>query len=128
MATFANAGDGHSYRMECEPIEVTSLGPRPDPNWTFTDAAGHEHDAKRELLDWLQDDPDDPPFYFDVDGDEHNADSHWECRLCGEWIEPGTTGPSPYREFIAGPKHYYRDDEPISEAEFADAIASRQGA
>lgn len=94
---------GVELRVEVEPIETTSYSPRRDPSWTFTDAAGHIHDATAALLVRKQDDPDEPPFYFDEDGDEYNAPDHLECSLCGEWITPDTIGPDPWRTFTPGP-------------------------
>lgn len=123
--------DGHEYRVEREQIELTGLSPRPDPDWRYTDPAGHEHDSSYALLIRVQDDPDEPPFYVDDDGEEWNAPDHLECRLCGEHIEPGTIGPSPFREFVPGPVRYYRDDVEITEAEFVAAeqeAASRPSA
>lgn len=112
----------HVYRVECEQIEVTSLNPRPDPGWHYTDLAGHEHDHRRELLVETYDDPDDDPVYIDEDGEEWNAPTHLECRECGEWIEPGTLPPSPFAEYVPGVVRYYRDDVEISETEFKAAI------
>ena len=121
--------NGPTYRTEVEQIELTSYGPQPDPDWRCTDHAGHEHDASRETLVMVQDDPDEPPFYTDEDGEEYNAPTHLECRLCGEHIEPGVVGPSPFRSFIPGATHYYRDEgdgeAEITEAEFMAAVNDR---
>jgi hypothetical protein len=59
-------------------IDTTTHGPTFDPAWRFTDAAGHEHTADRPLMVERLDHPAEPAFYFDVDGEEWNADSHLE--------------------------------------------------
>lgn len=92
--------------MDVAMIETTShLGhTEVDPAWTFTDAAGHEHDASLESLTWALDDPEDPPVWFDGDGFEHENPSHYECCTCGERVEPATryVPPSVMRTFIPG--------------------------
>lgn len=65
-----------------------------DANWTFTDAAGHEHHCEYEAADHY------PTLRRVTEGtwwcedceDEHES-THLACRLCGETIRPGTTGP-----------------------------------
>jgi hypothetical protein len=116
--------DGHSYVVEVDAIEVTGFSMKPDPNWTYLDRAGHLHDHSRALLITVQDNPDDPPFYFDEDGEEYNAPDHLECSICHEHIDPGLIPPSPYREFIQGMTRYYRDGEPITPEEYAAAFPS----
>jgi hypothetical protein len=126
MARFRRS-QGPVYRWEHETIDVSSISPRRDPNWRYTDRAGHEHDVRGELLVRVQDDPGDPPFIFDSDGEEYNAPDHLECRLCGEHITPDIVGPSPFQECIMGPVHYYRDDVEISEDEFHAATGEPGG-
>jgi hypothetical protein len=114
----------HTYRIDYEEIEVTSNLPSWDPNWRFIDVAGHWHDGNWKLLIWAQDDPEDEPFWLDVDGDEHNADGHLECKLCGEWIFPRLLPPSMFREFIRGMARYYIDDVQVTQEEFRAATGS----
>lgn len=109
--------DGQVLEMWSDPIEVTSNSPRPDPKWSFTDEHGHTHTWESGTWHRVQDDPDEPPFWFDVDGEEHNAPSHTECKLCGEHVHPGTRGPSAFREFIPGPLHCTLNGQPISREE-----------
>lgn len=123
MTMSFQAPDGHTYRAERDFIMVPpSLGPRLDPDWTYTDAAGHTHTADRALLVYVQDDPEEPEVMFDEDGEEYPADEHLECSLCGEWINPGTKPPSPFAEAVPGATSYFRDDEPITPAEFKAAV------
>jgi hypothetical protein len=65
-----------------------------DRNWEFTDAAGHQHHCDYDAADHyptLRDVTDGA--YWCGDCREEHGDSHWECRLCGEHIQPGLTGP-----------------------------------
>lgn len=114
------AGVFHTYESRTDPIEVTSLGPHPDQTWTYCDAKGHEHSWATHGETWanVQDDPDEPPFYFDADGEEYNAPSSPRCLTCGEVLDPATVGPFPFQQFIAGETHYLKDGEPISQEEF----------
>jgi len=55
------------------------------------------------------------------------GESHLECPLCGETINPGMVDPPPYREVIPGRRSYYLNDEPITEErarELLDAARS----
>jgi hypothetical protein len=98
---FGPALQGWSIEAWTEQIEVTSSLPRPDPGWRHTDAHGHEHRYKSDTLRWVQDEPD----WIDVDGEEYPGDGHYECIQCGEHIQPGSIGPSMYREYMAGMNH-----------------------
>lgn len=85
-------------------IEVTSSAPKMDPNWAYVDRAGHPHTyASRGVS-----------FAVVVDGtewchdcNEHHTMEHFECVDCTEKINPGMTGPTPYREYVAGPTEAY---------------------
>jgi hypothetical protein len=118
---------GDELRMERDMIEVSSFSPRPDPGWVFVDSHGHEHrwinvNGRLQPGAWHWElDPGEPEFWTDADGDEHNGEGRNHCDLCGDEITPGMRGPSPYREFIAGPVSYWLNDRPIS-ADEADAF------
>jgi hypothetical protein len=119
--------NGSVLTAHCEPIEVTSLGPREDPAWTFTDANGHAHataDGYPSLV-WIVDEED---YVVFEDGypEEYPGSGHYECRECGEHIQPGMRGPSPYREFIPGPCYYELDGEPITEEQYREIVAEAQ--
>lgn len=69
-----------------EYIEV-EVGPQPDKNWKFIDAAGHGHFWKDgyPTLKVVEFD-----CYCTAVEDEH-TDTRLECPHCGEVIKPGTT-------------------------------------
>lgn len=77
-------------RVEVEEIEMPSGGRYvPDPNWTFTDSKDHFHATSVEdaephptLIRQSKGDG------FDDEGEETFV-SWFECRICGEHIEPG---------------------------------------
>lgn len=108
------------YVFEQELIETTCWS-RPDPDWHYVDRAGHAHDSRRELLVRVKDDPNESDSWFDADGEEWNASTHLECRLCGEHIEPRVIG-DPYQTHIPGPVHFYRDGVEITEAEYRAGV------
>jgi hypothetical protein len=113
---------GGVLRAETERIEVTSNLPRPDQKWRYTDEQGHEHswqDGYPTLRTVVDD-----VYWCEGCQDEHE-ETHLECSLCGETIEPGMVGPSPFREFIPGRTSYYLDDEPISEERFRELMEQR---
>jgi hypothetical protein len=54
---------GVELSIHVQQVEVTSLGSRPDPAWTFTDALGHVHAYNKAARDystltWIQDEED----------------------------------------------------------------------
>lgn len=74
--------------IEVEEVDVTSMRPTygPDPEWTYTDLAGHFHAWSSETLPTLErvevvigrDDEGDPI-----------TERTYRCRACAEDIEPG---------------------------------------
>jgi hypothetical protein len=104
-------------------VEVTDMQPRPDKSWRYTDKQGHEHyydgypvpyPTLTHVLDetyWCQDCRDD------------HTDGHLECRICGEHINPGLTGPSAFREYVPGLRHYKLDGVEITEERFTELLA-----
>jgi hypothetical protein len=61
-----------------------------DPDWRFTDAAGHEHHraAEKPRFPTLKKKRTEPG-WCDLCDDLH-SDTYYRCRLCKEVIEPGT--------------------------------------
>ena len=90
---------GWSIEMWTDQIEVTSNMPRPDPNWRYTDANGHDHWHQSGTRRWVIDEE-----WIDEDNNER-SESHYECVQCGEHIRQDSIGPSPYREYISGMTH-----------------------
>lgn len=104
-------------------IDVTSNLPRPDKSWRYTDQQGHEHywrDGWPTLTRVV-----DETYWCGECNDEHH-DTHLECRVCHETIEPGTTGPSGFREFIPGRTTYLLNGEPISKERAEEIMAQRR--
>lgn len=93
MAKFFNQGYG--LNITREPIEITSIGPRRDPNWEAVDS--HNHLNTWETVRWHT-----TEIWFDYDGDEH-TEGYWVCPQCGFQVYPEWLPPTPYREFIPGP-------------------------
>ena len=119
--------NGHTYQIQTELLEVTSLS-RPDLRWSFTDAAGHTHrwspcDAPYDpstsytvpTTRIVQGEP-----YWCVDCAEDHQDSLRVCARCGEVITPGTTSDET-RQFIPGMKRAFIDGVPVSKEEFEAA-------
>lgn len=99
---------GAILHAERDTIDVTSLGGSsiPDPNWSFTDPAGHVHTHASETFGWVYEDEE---FYFDADGEEYNGDGHYECTACGAEVPPPGTkisAPAGVREYMAGLVNY----------------------
>ena len=118
--------EGMELRVETEMIDVTSLGPKPDKTWRYTDRHGHEH---RYVDDRYVDGGyptlivvDDETWWCDDCEDAH-TESHRECRECGERIEPGMTGPSMAREYAPGMTRYFLGDEEISRERYLELAA-----
>jgi len=89
---------GWTFSVLQDWVDATSGVPSIDPNWTFTDAAGHPHsyDGGYRTLRHVIDSQ-----HF-CDGTEgiYNHDPHWavdeshyECLICDTVIEPGTIAP-----------------------------------
>lgn len=75
-------------------IDTTCDIPTLDPRWTFTDAAGHDHHYDRgyPTLDYIIDAShwcDGHEGMYNHDPHEQADESHYECLICREVIEPG---------------------------------------
>uniref|UniRef100_A0A6M3J782 Uncharacterized protein n=1 Tax=viral metagenome TaxID=1070528 RepID=A0A6M3J782_9ZZZZ len=115
-----------SFKCWCDLIDVTSLC-RPNPAWRHTDTAGHEHawyiggaiateyhpTERYELPTLVL--IHDPP-YYNEEGDEISQ-SHYECRFCGEHVNPGTAADT-HTQYAPGLKHYQINGVSVSPEEF----------
>lgn len=97
-------------------IEVSTQLPQPDPRWTYTDHAGHDHaygtkdDPYPTLVERQSE-----PYWCEECHDEH-TDTWLECPQCGEKITPGTyIDPSP--KYIPGLTTYRIDGEEVTQEE-----------
>lgn len=84
-----------------EQIPIYSNSPQPDKNWRHVDQQEHEHvyGLNYPTLVYVEDEP----WWCEEHSEFHEA-GHYECPLCGEHIEPGLTGSSPFPTYINGPK------------------------
>lgn len=121
-------------------VEVTRLH-RPDTDWRFVDASGHEHrwysngvPAKyysasdkydTPTLIWVKDGEE----YWDGDDEPHDV-GHLECRQCGERVTPGYTADTS-RQYVPGLRWFRINGENVSPEEFqrryeaAQSVATR---
>lgn len=103
--------ESESFEVVCDQIEVT-MNHRPDTDWRFVDASGHEHRwyvsgvpaasydpmARHETPTLMQ--VGDGTYWYDDDGDAHE-NWHMECVQCGQRIDPSYTSDMT-RQFIPG--------------------------
>lgn len=125
MITSLIARDGHVIKVTNDMIPVHYLSDI-DANWHFTDTAGHEHRCEYSAADhWPTLKEVAEEGYWCADCDEEHEDVHLECKLCGEHIQPGMTGPG--TKFIQGLTSYFIDDEPVTREQalvFAERLRS----
>lgn len=84
----------NSLEVITEQIPIPTQIPEPDPNWRAIDGFGHGHFAEQPdgektnypTLEWAVTVP--------AVGD-HPELGVWECRICGETVEPATHTPDP---------------------------------
>lgn len=109
---FVTGPDGRTLRVISDMIRVDYISDI-SATWKFTDAAGHGHRCDYDAADHY-------PTLREVSGrtwwcddcqDEHE-DAHLECRLCGETIRPGMTGPG--TKWLPGRTEYLLDGEPVT--------------
>lgn len=94
---------GMTVQYHTEQIPIDPGGNELDPDWKFVDHEGHGHfygDFKSgdryPTLKWVS-----RPCTMGH-GDDCDSEGYWECRQCGEVIQPGTrpySGPT----FVDGP-------------------------
>jgi hypothetical protein len=121
MATMSRTTDAATFEMTVDEVETTSFMPTRDPDWTTTDSHGHAHDAGGATFEWVT-----TAEGFDSDGEEW-SEGEYRCLACGEVVTPGLVGPSPFRTFVAGPRHYFIDAVEVSEQEFMERYAAALG-
>ena len=77
--------EGVSLELNREPLSYTTLHPyERDPDWTFRDAQGHEHDATLATLEWIVTNR-----YWCSDCRDWHEEGEYRCRLCREAVSPG---------------------------------------
>lgn len=117
---------GKSFDFRRDLIDVTSLH-RPNENWCFMDASGHEHrwyvngtpatkyspsdEFTTPTLKWVFE-----GWGYWEDGERY-AIGHHECLLCGEHVERGYKADE-HTQHIVGMTHYSIDGRSVSEEEF----------
>lgn len=70
--------------------ELVAGGVEPDPEWLYTDRAGHQHDATKAALEWVVTGRCSCSLCAEAsEGGEHTW-GEWRCRLCGQPVLPGT--------------------------------------
>lgn len=74
---------GFIITVEHQVVEITT-GPRHelDPDWSYTDPAGHVH-TSLETLEYVVT----GHYYCDTCQDDHD-DTEWRCHECGAVVEP----------------------------------------
>ena len=132
MASAKMEFQGRTLEIEQERVEVSTALPQPDPKWTYTDHAGHQHaygtsgsvTDRYPTLVLRESEP-----YWCSDCQDEHTDTWLECPLCGEKITPGTyidTSP----KYLPGLTSYLIDGQPVSKEEgdalFAQMRAERE--
>lgn len=116
-----------TFRIESDFVDVYSAldETHPDPNWSGTDIAGHNHNTKSLKLTTHE--VRDTHFCLDCNDDHERI---WRaCNECGDLIEPGTivTTPAYTTKPILVNRRYYRDGEEILRQEFEDFLRELRG-
>lgn len=107
-------GDFGHLVIEREMIDVTSALPYPSETWRATDINGHEHYRENGEYPTLNYVIDSVETWFCADCNEEHTDTtgHYECRLCGEIVEPGMTVDT-HRRYAPGRTFATLNGEPI---------------
>lgn len=114
-------GTMHTYEMRQDYTRVSDMGgTESDPNWVFTDAAGHEHRADKAGLTRTTE----PSYWCPDCHDEHDGDSHFVCAQCGEEIKPGTRFRAAGVRMIPGMREFRIDGEYVAPGEFETRYAA----
>jgi len=127
MASASINFDGHTLEIIRETVDVTSAyASKPDPDWTFTDAAGHQHYYNKNetggphpTLEWK------PDMVHCADCHEDEDRGGLVCKICGEEIQPGFV-PDPGPHVIPGLVSYLIDGEPVSKQAAEDFMAAME--
>ena len=107
--------DNITFRVELDVIDDTRTVVE-DPNWDFCDDEGHVHkwyvstkDSRVDIPSCIR--------VTDVPSTEfHPGLWHWECRDCGQDVEPGYYQPG--RQLAAGLTSFFINDREVSEEEY----------
>lgn len=127
-----------TVRVERTYQEVNMQGPVADESWRFTDGNGHEHYYAKEK------DPEaeygshyptlayvpGPSYYCGDCGDEHEdyALSRYECRICGETVEPGSREPHNPEALVLTSQAAYLNGEFITREQAEDLLSAAETA
>ena len=108
MATIRS--NGHTLVCDAPHFEVTPMRV-PDTKWRYTDQHGHEHRwADNETVPTVR-------RVVDADvTDEYPEINHYECRECGDRVEPAMRMPD-CRMYARGLPQWSLDGQPITEAD-----------
>jgi hypothetical protein len=127
-----------TVRVERIYQEINMQGPVADESWRFTDSNGHEH--------YYSDDRDPeadrgghyptlvyvpgPVYYCGDCGDEHEdyAVSRYECRICGETVEPGSREPHNPEALVLTSQAAYLNGELITRERAEDLLSAAETA
>ena len=105
---------GHTFSKETDQVNIQSFrGVELDPDWKYTDKAGHEHYAAGRdypTLEWYVD-----SLEWCSDCNEDHEEGHWVCPLCLEAIKRGTR---PEKGWAPGLTHYKIDGVEVTEEEW----------
>lgn len=101
-----NSGEPVTAQLKItqERIDISTLGSKPDPKWTFIDVAGHFHARSEDgelptLIGRREHVGCDGS--CDLDDCEGYDVTHWHCRICDEEIQPGVI-PGPHYGTMPG--------------------------
>jgi hypothetical protein len=125
-----------TVRIERTYQEINVEGPVADESWRFTDGNGHKHyhsnakDAERRghypTLVYVPG----PEYYCGDCGDEHEdySVSHYECRICGETVEPGSREPHNPEAFVLTRQAAYLNGGFITRERAEDLLSAAETA
>jgi hypothetical protein len=127
--------DDCAFEMKRELLEATCLH-RPDTSWNIVDRNRHKHSWHADGKPATSYNPgtkyDTPSLVWVKDGEEWWEDDdephdvgHLECRICGQYIEPGYTSDST-RQYVPGPYEYTINGQPVSKEEFDRRLTEAQ--
>lgn len=119
-----DAGPEHVIEVRQDYIDISTMaGVESDPDWTFTDAAGHVHKRVGHGVPTLRRVQLTDPYWCYDCRDEHEGESHLECVDCEEVIEPGVRPVPAQLRRKAGMREILIDGEPATEEEAKALIA-----
>lgn len=116
-----------TLETDTEVVEYRTLGgPEPDPDWTYTDKAGHQHHYTKDYphwptLKWILD----RTYWCESCQDDHE-EGHWACAICEEEIKPGEVNRAPRTISRPGRITYLVDGEPVTKERFDDVAKEVQ--